>query len=410
MAVHDIETCWWSLPKSSKGYALKKDTPRKDTRSYFVAAVIIIFVVWFSRVHAWRFNNLLEPILLCKQALRDWRLALFIMESLTDGQLGFILQLYSVLLGLMGMWQHFLVREYLAWLCAWLIIDTYGIANAISGLVIVASTILPVCYVDRWRRRNGMIAGALLCAVWMAVLSAISAVYGSRFSGLQDFYDDISGQSTTLFLREPRASSIAFFVVFYIFLATYGCLWGPLAWIFSAELFPNGKWITVSLLPYSSWLLNIGVRSKGLSIATATNWFFTFGVVELSPIAFNSIQWVVFVIYCVFCICIAIIVYLYFPETKVTARRMKCDGMSHRFISKGMSLEEIDLLFSANFKSYDPNLPHPRAASETLEQIDQRYIKGRRVLQFGHDYPRTLSPEPPTTLPENIIRNPSPIL
>lgn len=107
--------------------------------------------------------------------------------------------------------------------------------------MIVASTILPVCYIDRWRRRNGMIAGALLCAVWMAVLSAISAVYGSRFSGLQDFYDDISGQSTTLFLREPRASSIAFFVVFYIFLATYGCLWGPLAWIFSAELFPNGK-------------------------------------------------------------------------------------------------------------------------------------------------------------------------
>lgn len=64
----------------------------------------------------------------------------------------------------------------------------------------------------------------------------------------------------------------------------------------------------------------IGVRAKGFSIATAVNWFFTFGVTELSPIALTSIQWKVFLVYCIFSICIAVIVYLYFPETKVTTR------------------------------------------------------------------------------------------
>ncbi|CDH50517.1 general substrate transporter [Lichtheimia corymbifera JMRC:FSU:9682] len=246
-------------------------------------------------------------------------------------------------------------------------------ANAISGSVIVVATMLPVFLIDRWHRRHGMIAGAVLSALWMAILSAISSVYGSRFAGMADFYDHLSDQTAALFLHEPRASSVAFFVIFYLFLATYGCFWAPLGWIYPAELFPNG------------------VRAKGFSIATAVNWFFTFGVTELSPIALTSIQWKVFLIYCIFSICIAIIVYLYFPETK------------------GMSLEEIDLLFSANFRFYDPNLPHPRAATETLEQIDERYIKGRRVLQFGHDYPTTSSPEP-STLPEDIVRNPTPIL
>ena len=86
-----------------------------------------------------------------------------------------------------------------------------------------------------------MIAGALLGGIWMAVLAAISAVYGSRFSDMQNFYNSVANQSTTLFLREPRASSVAFFVIFYLFLATYGCFWGPLGWIYPAELFPNGK-------------------------------------------------------------------------------------------------------------------------------------------------------------------------
>lgn len=101
---------------------------------------------------------------------------------------------------------------------------------------------LPVFLIDRWHRRHGMIAGAVLSALWMAILSAISSVYGSRFSGMADFYDHLTDQTAALFLHEPRASSVAFFVIFYLFLATYGCFWAPLGWIYPAELFPNGKY------------------------------------------------------------------------------------------------------------------------------------------------------------------------
>lgn len=48
-----------------------------------------------------------------------------------------------------------------------------------------------------------------------------------------------------------------------------------------------------------------------------SNWFFTFGVVQLSPLALDRIGWEVYIIYAIFNAAIALLVYLYFPETAV---------------------------------------------------------------------------------------------
>lgn len=63
-----------------------------------------------------------------------------------------------------------------------------------------------------------------------------------------------------------------------------------------------------------------GLRSKGQSFSTMSNWLFTFGVVQLSPLALKRIAWKVYIIYAVFNAAIAFLVYMLFPETTVNGR------------------------------------------------------------------------------------------
>lgn len=66
--------------------------------------------------------------------------------------------------------------------------------------------------------------------------------------------------------------------------------------------------------------LSLAWRSKGLGLSSAANWLFTFGVLQLTPLAFERIHWYVYVIYLVLNVCILVLVYLYFPETLVRTR------------------------------------------------------------------------------------------
>ncbi|KAI8144822.1 sugar transporter [Fennellomyces sp. T-0311] len=226
-------------------------------------------------------------------------------------------------------------------------------ANAVSGLVIMVFTIPAVFLIDRWSRRKTMIIGALVCGSCMIVMTICSAIANFRFSDIESLYLTASTtQSGDLSLDHPKATSVIFFIMFYVFLACYGCTWGPLGWIYPCELYSQG------------------VRSKALGITTASNWFFNFGVVQLAPVIFSNIQWKVYIIYCVFCITMALVVYAYFPETQV---HLKCSvWMTMTYVIQGKSLEEMDLLFSSNFKSYDPTLHHPRTAAEALAALEDK--------------------------------------
>ncbi|KAI9277178.1 sugar transporter [Phascolomyces articulosus] len=222
-------------------------------------------------------------------------------------------------------------------------------ANGISGVVMVVATIPAMLLIDRWSRRKTMIIGALGCGVSLLVMSIIAGTSQYEYDGLEHYFSDAAAHSeydSSTSMGCPTPRSVIFFAMFYIFLAFYGCTWGPLGWIYPAELYSQG------------------VRSKALGITTASNWFFTFGVIQIAPLAFEQIQWKVYVIYCVFCFTIAAIVYRYFPETR------------------GKSLEEMDLLFSGNFKSFDPAVHHPTTASEALAYIEQKNSKYNNQLSF----------------------------
>lgn len=81
------------------------------------------------------------------------------------------------------------------------------------------------------------------------------------------------------------------------------------------------------------WLLPaeyapLAIRTRAAALATASNWIFTFLVVEITPVSINSIGWRTYVYFCVFNAFFLPLIYFFYPETR------------------GLSLENIDKLFT----------------------------------------------------------------
>lgn len=81
------------------------------------------------------------------------------------------------------------------------------------------------------------------------------------------------------------------------------------------------------------WLLPaeyapLAIRTRAAALATASNWIFTFLVVEITPVSINSIGWRTYVYFGVFNAFFIPLIYFFYPETR------------------GLSLENIDRLFT----------------------------------------------------------------
>ena len=72
----------------------------------------------------------------------------------------------------------------------------------------------------------------------------------------------------------------------------------------------------------------LAIRTKAAALATASNWIFTFLVVEITPVSIASIQWRTYIYFSVFNFCFIPLVYFFYPETR------------------NLSLEQIDKLFT----------------------------------------------------------------
>jgi hypothetical protein len=77
----------------------------------------------------------------------------------------------------------------------------------------------------------------------------------------------------------------------------YGFTWGPMPWLLPAEIFP------------------LRGRSKGMALATTSNWVFNFIIGMVSPDAFAGIHGYFYLIIAGFCLFSAGLVYFYYVET-----------------------------------------------------------------------------------------------
>ncbi|KAF9891417.1 hypothetical protein FE257_004273 [Aspergillus nanangensis] len=94
----------------------------------------------------------------------------------------------------------------------------------------------------------------------------------------------------------------------YLYVAAYSFSWGPLSWIYIAEIFP------------------IRIRDYGMAISVMVIWLMNFVVSKITPIAVLNIGWKTWIMFATFNIAGCIFA-LFIPDTK------------------GVALEDMDVLF-----------------------------------------------------------------
>ncbi|KAK8152852.1 general substrate transporter [Phyllosticta citrichinensis] len=154
-----------------------------------------------------------------------------------------------------------------------------------NGIAYFLSTFPVVWLLDRIGRRPLMLFAVFGQAACMAVLAGTVAD-GSKAAGI--------------------VAAVMLFAFNFFF--AIGLLAIP--WLLPAEYAP------------------LAIRTKAASLATASNWIFTFLVVEVVPVSIASIQWRTYLYFAIFNLAFAPVIYFFYPETK------------------NLSLEQIDLLFT----------------------------------------------------------------
>ncbi|KAM6536116.1 hypothetical protein FALCPG4_005634 [Fusarium falciforme] len=169
--------------------------------------------------------------------------------------------------------------------------ESVGISHNLSlllagfnGIAYFLSSLVPIWLIDRLGRRKLMLFAAGGQCVCMAILA------GTVYNG------------------SVPAGIIAIVMLFFNFFFAVGLLAIP--WLLPAEYAP------------------LAIRTRAAALATASNWIFTFLVVEITPISINNIGWRTYVYFCVFNFFFLPLIWFFYPETQ------------------NLSLEQIDRLFT----------------------------------------------------------------
>ncbi|KAI9256905.1 general substrate transporter [Sporodiniella umbellata] len=208
------------------------------------------------------------------------------------------------------------------------------IASGVNGVLNVFATLPAILFLDRLGRRVVLMSGALMMGTAMLLCGIVMAATGTVVT-------DPSGEKSVDMSANTSASYFCI-VMIYIFVAGFAYSWGPVGWVYPAEIYP------------------LAIRAKGTSITTAANWLMNFIISLFVPVMLTTITWGTYIFFGCCCAIMATAVFLFFPETK------------------GRSLEEMDLVFSGRILAFrdlknDVRLPHETkeavSLSETKEQV-----------------------------------------
>ncbi|KAH8826028.1 MSTA protein [Flagelloscypha sp. PMI_526] len=197
------------------------------------------------------------------------------------------------------------------------------IINVATSVVNVGTTPLSWWTIEKFGRRPLLIYGALLMLVCEFIVAGVgTALPGSAVAG----------------------KCLIAFVLIYIF--GFATTWGPAAWVVIGEIFP---------LP---------IRSKGVSLSTASNWFWNWVLAYTTPYMVDAdkgnLQAKIFFVWGGCCTLCALFAFFMVPETK------------------GLSLEQVDRMLeettpanSAKWVPHDTFAAHHGAAASEKEEKEE---------------------------------------
>ncbi|KAF7760096.1 hypothetical protein Agabi119p4_10772 [Agaricus bisporus var. burnettii] len=174
------------------------------------------------------------------------------------------------------------------------------IASSVQYVLNVAMTIPAIIYIDKWGRRPMLLAGTLLMGFWLFLVGGLQGTFGN--------WGVVDGNSIWVVSGHDSITK-GIIVSSYLFVCSFAVTMGPVSWTYPAELFP------------------LKVRSKAVSIATATNWLFNFCLAYAVPPGLSTIAWKTYFIFGTFNFAAFVHILFMFPETV------------------GRSLEEVEEIF-----------------------------------------------------------------
>lgn len=184
-------------------------------------------------------------------------------------------------------------------------------ASGISYVVNVVATIPAILYVDRWGRRPTLIIGSFAMTVCLMIVGGVMGGVGTRV------YDPVTSKHIYDFNGNLAATNTIITFV-YLFVACFAVSWGPVGWIYPAEIFPNR------------------VRAKAVALSTASNWFFNWLLNFFVPNLMEDLGFGLYILFGGFNLLMTIHVYISYPETK------------------GYTLEQIDEMFNSGANPRKP--------------------------------------------------------
>ncbi|KAL1924069.1 uncharacterized protein VTP21DRAFT_7104 [Calcarisporiella thermophila] len=188
--------------------------------------------------------------------------------------------------------------------------DANLVSSGINYIVNVVFTIPAILFVDRWGRRPTLIAGSAMMAACLFIVGGIMGGIGKK-GGV-----DPNNGNVIWDMQGNTAATNAIIAMVYLFVASFATSWGPIGWIYPAEIYP------------------MRVRAKATSLSTASNWFFNWVLNFVVPILMNHIQYGLYLLFGAFNFLMTVHVFLQYPETK------------------GRTLEEMDEIFAAGYRPW----------------------------------------------------------
>ena len=256
--------------------------------------------------------------------------------------------------------------------------DPFLVTIAVS-IVGVFMTLVGMWGVEKFGRRKLLLVGA----AGMCICEFLIAIIGVTIS-----VSNTAGQK----------SLIAFVCIYIAFFAS---TWGPVAWVITSEIFP------------------LNIRAKAMSLSTASNWLWNFGIGYATPYLVNKapgsagLEVKVFFIWGSTCAGCWVFTYFCVPEVsyRSTASRKSSRKLNTLFRQRGclsnrlISCTRTPLPCARSRTATDSNA---KASSSPLEMVDiQNGIPFPSPMKrrfspssLRTKIPRTdLPPDPPTPLP-----------